>query len=90
MDVVPNVEQLGNEISVFVTQLTAWAAVAIPSFIGAMVLLMIGAFRGQQTTAVVTGLAICLLIVVGVLELTLPAGKLTTLPAATLSPCRTR
>src|SRR6201990_1661947 len=45
---------------------------------GAMVLLMIGAFRGQQTTAVVTGLAICLLIVVGVLELTLPAGKLTT------------
>jgi NADH-quinone oxidoreductase subunit N len=45
---------------------------------GAMVLLMIGAFRGQQTTALVTGLAICLLIVVGVLELTLPAGKLTT------------
>jgi NADH-quinone oxidoreductase subunit N len=46
--------------------------------VGAMVLLMIGAFRGQQTTALVTGLAICLLIVVGVLELTLPAGKLTT------------
>jgi NADH-quinone oxidoreductase subunit N len=45
---------------------------------GAMVLLMIGAFRGQQTTALVTGLAICLLIVVGVLELTLPVGKLTT------------
>lgn len=45
---------------------------------GAMVLLMIGAFRGQQTTPLVTGLAICLLIVVGVLELTLPAGKLTT------------
>jgi NADH-quinone oxidoreductase subunit N len=45
---------------------------------GAMVLLMIGAFRGQQTTALVTGLAIFLLIVVGVLELTLPAGKLTT------------
>lgn len=42
MDVVPNVEQLGNEISVFVTQLTAWAAVAIPSFIGAMVLLIGG------------------------------------------------
>src|SRR6201996_1234925 len=46
--------------------------------IGAMVLLMIGAYRGQQTTALVTGLAICLLIAVGVLELTLPAGKLTT------------
>src|ERR1700744_3138173 len=46
--------------------------------LGAMLLLMIGAFRGQQTTGLVTGLAICLLIVVGVLELTLPAGKLTT------------
>src|ERR1700753_7939 len=45
---------------------------------GAMVLLMIGAYRGQQTTALVTVLAICLLIVVGILELTLPAGKLTT------------
>jgi NADH-quinone oxidoreductase subunit N len=45
---------------------------------GAMVLLMIGAYRGQQSTALVTGLAICLLIVVGVLELTLPAGKLVT------------
>src|ERR1700754_4794927 len=45
---------------------------------GAMVLLMIGAYRGQQTTALVTGLAVCLLVVVGVLELTLPAGKLTT------------
>ncbi|HVX79605.1 MAG TPA: NADH-quinone oxidoreductase subunit NuoN [Bradyrhizobium sp.] len=45
---------------------------------GAMVLLMIGAYRGQQTTALVTALAICLLIVVGVLELTLPDGKLTT------------
>jgi NADH-quinone oxidoreductase subunit N len=46
--------------------------------VGAMVLLMIGAFRGQQTTALVTVLAICLLIVVGVLELALPAGKLVT------------
>src|ERR1700761_7628706 len=46
--------------------------------IGAMVLLMIGAYRGQQTTALVTVLAICLLVVVGVLELMLPAGKLTT------------
>ncbi len=39
---VPNVEQLGNEISVFVTQLTAWAAVALPSLIGAVLLLIAG------------------------------------------------
>jgi NADH-quinone oxidoreductase subunit N len=45
---------------------------------GAMVLLMVGAYRGPQTTGLVTGLAVCLLVVVGVLELTLPAGKLTT------------
>jgi NADH-quinone oxidoreductase subunit N len=46
--------------------------------IGAMVLLMLGAYRGQGTTALVTGLAICLLIVTGGLEWMLPAGKLTT------------
>ncbi|MBV8925647.1 MAG: NADH-quinone oxidoreductase subunit NuoN [Bradyrhizobium sp.] len=45
---------------------------------GAMALLMLGAYRGQGTTALVTGLAVCLLIVTGVLELTLPAGKLAT------------
>src|ERR1700759_3525091 len=45
---------------------------------GAMVLLMIGAYRGTQTTGLVTGLAICLLVLTGVLELWLPAGKLTT------------
>jgi NADH-quinone oxidoreductase subunit N len=45
---------------------------------GAMVLLMLGAYRGPQTTGLVTGLAVCLLVVVGVLELTLPAGKLKT------------
>ena len=44
----------------------------------AMALLMLGAFRGAGTTALVTGLAVCLLVVVGVLELTLPAGKLVT------------
>jgi NADH-quinone oxidoreductase subunit N len=44
-----------------------------------MALLMLGAYRGGQgTTALVTGLAVCLLIVTGVLELMLPAGKLTT------------
>src|SRR6266480_1250087 len=45
---------------------------------GAMVLLMLGAYRGQQTTSLVTGLAICLLVLTGVLELLLPTGKLTT------------
>jgi NADH-quinone oxidoreductase subunit N len=45
---------------------------------GAMVLLMIGAHRGQQATGLITGLAVCLLVVTGVLELALPAGKLTT------------
>src|SRR6201987_1282331 len=46
--------------------------------IGAMALLMVGAYRGQSTTALVTVLAVCLLVLTGVLELTLPAGKLTT------------
>jgi NADH-quinone oxidoreductase subunit N len=47
--------------------------------VGAMALLMLGAYRGGQgTTALVTGLAVCLLIATGVLELMLPAGKLTT------------
>jgi NADH-quinone oxidoreductase subunit N len=45
---------------------------------GAMVLLMLGAYRGHQTTNLVTGLAICLLVLTGGLELLLPAGKLTT------------
>ncbi len=46
--------------------------------LGAMVLLMLGAYRGQGTTALVTILAVCLLIATGVLELMLPAGKLVT------------
>ncbi|MHC2438269.1 NADH-quinone oxidoreductase subunit NuoN [Bradyrhizobium sp. USDA 4451] len=46
--------------------------------VGAMVLLMIGAYRGQGTTRLVTALAVCLLILTGVLELWLPAGKLVT------------
>jgi NADH-quinone oxidoreductase subunit N len=45
---------------------------------GAMALLMLGAFRGPQTTSLVTGLAVVLLAVTGALELWLPAGKLTT------------
>ncbi|WP_426442838.1 NADH-quinone oxidoreductase subunit NuoN [Bradyrhizobium genosp. P] len=46
--------------------------------VGAMVLLMIGAYRGEGTTRLVTTLAVLLLAVTGVLELTLPAGKLVT------------
>jgi len=46
---------------------------------GSMVLLMLGAYRGGEgTTKLVTGLAVALLVVTGVLELMLPAGKLTT------------
>jgi NADH-quinone oxidoreductase subunit N len=46
--------------------------------IGAMVLLMIGAYRGQGTTALVTWLAVLLLVATGVLELMLPPGRLVT------------
>ncbi|MGF6309293.1 NADH-quinone oxidoreductase subunit N [Bradyrhizobium sp. i1.8.4] len=46
--------------------------------VGAMVLLMIGAFRGQGTTRLITALAVCLLVLTGVMELWLPAGKLVT------------
>src|SRR3954454_4361767 len=45
---------------------------------GAMVLLMLGAYRGQGTTRLGTTLAIALLAVTGVLGLVLPAGELTT------------
>src|SRR6186713_3181866 len=46
---------------------------------GAMALLMLGAYRGGEgTTRIVTTLSILLLIVTGVLELMLPAGKLVT------------
>jgi NADH-quinone oxidoreductase subunit N len=44
--------------------------------VGAMVLLLIGAWRGQGTTALVTTLAIVLLVATGVLEWMLPTGKL--------------
>src|SRR5437870_4378518 len=45
---------------------------------GAMALLMLGAHRGEGTTRLVTTLAVVLLVVTGLLELMLPAGKLTT------------
>ena len=48
-----------------------------------MVLLMVGAYRGQQThRASSPALAVCLLVVAGVLELVLPAGKVTTFGGA--------
>jgi NADH-quinone oxidoreductase subunit N len=43
--------------------------------VGAMVLLMIGAFNGPKVTGLVTTLAVCLLVVVGAAEVMLPAGK---------------
>ena len=54
---------------------------ALPEIVlalGAMLLLMIGAYRGQQVTGLITVLAVLLLVLTGVLELSLPAGKLTT------------
>ena len=45
---------------------------------GAMALLMVGAFRGPQTTQLVTGIAVVLLAITGALIFWLPAGKLTT------------
>ena len=46
--------------------------------VGAMALLMIGAYLGEGMTSVVTGLSVCLLVVVGAIELALPSGRLTT------------
>ena len=45
--------------------------------VGSMALLMLGAYR-EGTTRLVTGLSVCLLVVTGILELTLPSGKLST------------
>ncbi|QDM21890.1 NADH-quinone oxidoreductase subunit NuoN [Tardiphaga sp. vice154] len=46
--------------------------------VGAMALLMVGAYGGPKTTGPVTVLAVILLVAVGVIELALPAGKLVT------------
>ncbi len=46
--------------------------------LGAMSLLMLGAYSGARTTPVVTALAVLLLVVTGALVLMLPAGRLTT------------
>jgi NADH-quinone oxidoreductase subunit N len=46
--------------------------------VGSMVLLMIGAYRGVKTTVLVTALAVCVLVVTGLIEWMLPAGKLVT------------
>lgn len=55
---VTNVKQIGGEISVFVTQLTAWAAVALPSLLSAIVLLIVGwwlASRAERGVRVLLG-----------------------------------
>src|SRR4030088_589465 len=44
--------------------------------VGAMVLLMVGAFRGEQTSKSIDGAAILLLVLTGVIVVWLPAGKL--------------
>jgi NADH-quinone oxidoreductase subunit N len=46
--------------------------------VGAMALLMLGAFRGEQTAVAVSWLAIGLLVLAGAITLWLPAGTLTT------------
>jgi NADH-quinone oxidoreductase subunit N len=46
--------------------------------VGAMVLLMVGAYQGVRATGLIVVLALVLLVAVGVLEITLPAGKLVT------------
>ncbi len=46
--------------------------------VSAMVLLMLGAFRGEKITGLVTALAVAMLVVTGLVVLWLPAGKLTT------------
>jgi NADH-quinone oxidoreductase subunit N len=46
--------------------------------VGAMALLMLGAFRGEQTAVAVNWLAILLLVAAGVITLWLPPGTLTT------------
>src|SRR5947208_1919422 len=46
--------------------------------LGAMALLMLGAFRGERSAVMVNWLAIALLVVAGILVLSLPAGKLVT------------
>ncbi len=46
--------------------------------VGAMVLLMVGAFRGEQATKGIDGAAILLLVLTGLIVVWLPAGKLVT------------
>src|SRR5712691_4926032 len=46
--------------------------------IGAMLLLMVGAFRGERATNGIDGTAILLLILTGLIVVWLPAGKLVT------------
>ena len=54
---------------------------ALPEIVlalGAMLLLMVGAFRGERTTKVIDAAAIALLVLAGLIIVWLPAGKLVT------------
>jgi len=53
--------------------------------VGAMALLMLGAFRGEHTAVTVSWLAIVLLVVAGAITLWLPGGTLVTFGAASWS-----
>lgn len=46
---VADVSHIGGEISVFLTQLTAWAAVALPSFVSALFMLIVGWWIAART-----------------------------------------
>jgi NADH-quinone oxidoreductase subunit N len=46
--------------------------------VGAMALLMLGAFRGEHTARLVNWLSILLLVIVAIIVLRLPGGKLVT------------
>ena len=46
--------------------------------VGAMALLMVGVFRGERLFTILSGVAIALLLLAGIMVLYLPAGTLTT------------
>jgi NADH-quinone oxidoreductase subunit N len=65
-----------NDVVAFPALLPALPEIVLA--LGAMALLMLGAFRGEQTAVAVNWLAIVLLVAAGAIVLLLPAGTLTT------------
>ena len=56
-----NVAQMSGEVGTFVDTAVAWAAVAVPRFVGALVLLVVGwwiAGRAQRAIVAAAGRAI--------------------------------